>query len=349
MASLFPAGGQEWISLYQTFGSRYRSLDAALRFFVEMVLYSPCDLCKELHAALDREYLLVCEQIANDPEAADRIPVPEEQISRLEQLAACFFNPSIQTPTNHAFLSFYAPSFFRDFLTFLPTPQAYVQRNGKGHLAMGVAKKSLGSLRDLGEHLLRWCRYLESILRSRYFYSLPDPRITQFWRIRDVLKIPVIWQSLAPSGNVTNDRLLSLCPCSPDLYMKNHSSKYVKLIDMNERVHMFSLALMEPVDTLYSLSAAHTQLLLRTVLGQQQEGRTPVDMSCSLPAIVPLHPCALLVESPTTSVSLRGIAESEYHRCGTELAVTLWKTTSQRKVVEAMQDTISEDFLKQFV
>ena len=349
MTSLFPAGGQEWISLYQTFGSRYRSLDAALRFFVEMVLYSPCDLCKELHAALDQEYLLVCDQIANDPESADRIPGSEEPISRVEQLAACFFNPSTQTPTNHTFLSFYAPSFFRDFLAFLPTPQTYVLRNGKGHLAMGVAKKSLGSLRDLGERLLRWCRYLESILRSRYFYSLPDPRITQFWRIKDLLKIPVMWQSLAPSGNVSNDRLLSLCPCSPDLYMKNHSSKHMKLIDMNEHVHMFSLALMEPVDTLYSLSAAHTQLLLRTVFGQQCKESTPVNMSCCLPGIVPIHPCALLVESPTTAFSLRGIAELEYRRCGTELTVTLWKATSQRKVVEAMQETIAEDFLKQFV
>ena len=347
MTPLFAAGSQEWISLYQAFESRFRSLDAALRFFVEMVLYSPCDLCKELHAALDREYLLVCDQIAANPESANRIPVSEEQTSRLEQLAACFFNPSTQTPTNHAFLSFYAPSFFRDFLAFLPTSQAYVLRNGKGHLAMGVTKKSLGSLRDLGERLLRWCRYLESILRSRSFYALPDPRMTQFWRIKDLLKIPVIWQSLAPSGSVTYDRLLSLSPYSPDLYMKNHSSKHVKLIDTNERVHVFSLALMEPMDALYSLSAVHTQLLLRTVL-EQEEG-APVNMSCCLPGAIPINPCALLVESPTTSFSLRGIAEAEYRRQGTELLVTLWKTTSQRKVVEAIRETISEDFLKQFV
>lgn len=312
-----------------------------------MVLLNPCDLCKELHAALDREYVLVCDQIADNPESANCTPVSEDQISRLEQLAACFFNPSAKSPTNSAFLSFYAPAFFRDFLAFLPTSQAYIQPNGKGHLATGVTTKPLGSLRDLGERLLRWCRYLESVLRSRYFYSLPDPRMTQVWRIKDILKIPALWQSLAPSGNVTYDRLLSLCPHSPELFLKNHALRYVRLIDTSERAHVFSVTFMDPVDALFTLSAAHTQLLLRTLL--EQEGRTSVSMSCSLPAIVPIHPCALLVESPTTSLSLRGIAEAEYRRHGSELSVTLWKSAAQRNAVEALKETISEDYLKQFV
>lgn len=340
----------EWNAFMLGYSAKYPQLEAALRFFTETLLRSPCDLCRQLHAALDSLYLQVCDIVSEAPDAS----IPERIVTYLEQLAAFFFDSTTPTPVNNTFITTYGPSFFRDFVSFIPSSDLYVSRLGTGHCSSGVEKSESfpQSLKQLGDLLLRWCLYLEEILRNPSFFCLPDSNMMQFWRLIPFLHVPAQWQNGYPQNTCLQIQAVALHQMIPELYAKDHSSRLFQLVDEYGKSHFFSLQLRHPIDVLFTLSTAVSQLFLQTVLLSREGVSSPVSLPRCIPVMTPIHPCALLVETTLTITSMRGVIESTFKNQQVPFTQELWNTTTIMQhddIIRTMRQNVPKDYLKQFV
>lgn len=340
----------EWNAFMLGFSAKYPQLEAALRFFTETLLQSPCDLCRQLHAALDSLYLEVCDILAETPD----IEIPERIIECLEQLAAFLFDTTTPTPVNNAFITTYGPSFFRDFVSFIPSTEVYVSKLGTTHCSTNVEKSSTfpRSLRELGELLLRWCLYLEEIVKNQSFFSLPDSNIMQFWRLLPFVHVPSQWQYGYPLNSCPVIQTVSLHQMAPELYAKDHSSRFFELIDEYGKSHYYSLQLRHPLDVLLTLSTVTSQLFIQLSFFEREGSVPPMSLPLCIPTMTPVHPCALLVETNLTMTSLRGVVESTFKNQHVPFTQKLWNTittTHHEEVLSSMRQIVPQDCLKQFV
>ena len=340
----------EWNAFMLGFSAKYPQLEAALRFFTETFLQSPCDLCRQLHAALDSLYLEVCDILAETPDSE----IPERIIECLEQLAAFLFDTTTPTPVNNAFITTYGPSFFRDFVSFIPSTEVYVSKLGTTHCSTNVEKSSTfpRSLRELGELLLRWCLYLEEIVKNQSFFSLPDSNIMQFWRLLPFVHVPSQWQYGYPLNSCPVIQTVSLHQMAPELYAKDHSSRFFELIDEYGKSHYYSLQLRHPLDVPLTLSTVTSQLFIQLSFFEREGSLPPMSLPLCIPTMTPVHPCALLVETNLTMTSLRGVVESTFKNQHVPFTQKLWNTittTHHEEVLSSMRQIVPQDCLKQFV